>query len=623
MNLAPLPDLETGATRIRMYTRWVPSGHDVPFPRELVVEVRGMAPTIDKAIRSFASIAHPLATFAGFVANVRVGAVEVHVAYDCTPDSEDREIVETFLADETGAVSEGRVIRLHLMQAAAVVWFESGDRFSRLDRALRQYELALREWFVGGESQALSHLYMAVEVLTKSVLRKEMADRGVTEEELAQSADIDPYDPKRPRWRPALESWVRENLIFGGNSTIYQAAKTASDGLEHGFLELNDVHRHALRAANKTFEYVRRSIVSLLDLDPAVADELNSIKPKDVQSTRKIIRGRLLGTAADPAPADSFYPTLEWSSNITSVVRNGSAFTLTPEEKITVRLHPDIRFQIERIEIVGRLEDGEVPVELDHQDVKIVPTVASRAKTALAAATALTDTITTSGREVAVPFPQALAFNLFGQGLSFFESAQVLVNDKRPIEALPLLRGLALIASYFEAMADPEGVGAGLAARIAIDSAADDIQNVEEVTDFDPAAFDLPKKMIAGWEQAAKTHDVPIPDAVPPAEDSRVFNALKLEMLMADQAINATYGVTGYHVRRGVDDEHMQFHTQIEPGPLTELVASGCVIAQLHLLRGAAVVLGWSIDSDGLDAQLQAAVEVNEMAANPPTVTVS
>ena len=47
----------------------------------------------------------------------------------------------------------------------------------QVSRALRQYELALRQWHLGGEWLALSHLYMGVEALTEAVLRKARADR--------------------------------------------------------------------------------------------------------------------------------------------------------------------------------------------------------------------------------------------------------------------------------------------------------------------------------------------------------------------------------------------------------------------------------------------------------------
>ena len=62
------------------------------LPRELIVEVRGPAPSLDEAVMKFATIARPIATMAGFVANVQVGLLEVHLACDCAPDHDNRNL---------------------------------------------------------------------------------------------------------------------------------------------------------------------------------------------------------------------------------------------------------------------------------------------------------------------------------------------------------------------------------------------------------------------------------------------------------------------------------------------------------------------------------------------------
>ncbi len=59
-------------------------------------------------------------------------------------------------------------------------------------------------------------------------------------------------------------------------------------GLSTASGELDKVAAHALKSADKTFRYVRRTIVDLLGVSQEVADELNEIKPKDVQSMRKL-----------------------------------------------------------------------------------------------------------------------------------------------------------------------------------------------------------------------------------------------------------------------------------------------------------------------------------------------
>jgi hypothetical protein len=99
----------------------------------------------------------------------------------------------------------------------------------------------------------------------------------------------------------------------------------------------------------KTFHHVRRTIVDLLGLASEVSDELNEIKPKDMQSMRKVVRGRLIGAIEDPAMEGELYPRFEWSSGIDSVVREGSTFQVKPKDRMTVRMHPDVGFRLERL----------------------------------------------------------------------------------------------------------------------------------------------------------------------------------------------------------------------------------------------------------------------------------
>jgi hypothetical protein len=58
--------------------------------------------------------------------------------------------------------------------------------------------LALRQWYVGGEWLALSHLWIAVENLTEAVVRKTLMDRSCVEWELATSLGVVTDDPEHP-----------------------------------------------------------------------------------------------------------------------------------------------------------------------------------------------------------------------------------------------------------------------------------------------------------------------------------------------------------------------------------------------------------------------------------------
>ena len=383
----------------------------------------------------------------------------------------------------------------------------------------------------------------------------------------------------------------------------YKTAKKASDGLEHGFLELDEIAAHALKCTDKTFRQVRRAIIDLLGLPAAVAGDLMTITPKDVQSRRKVIRGRLVGAAEDPAAEGELYPRLEWSSAVASVTREGSTFQFRDNDKFSVRTHPAVSFQFDRLMIFSRLEEGQAQVRMSDQDTLLQPTPEPRSADMLAAVMPLVHATTARAAETRQAMPGLLAFNLFGQGIAFFESAQVLISDRRPVEALPALRGLSVIASRFEQMTDESGPGIGLILRIALD--------MPDQLGARPETAARYREQLLGNATAA---GITVPEDIPPANDSAVYRSLTLEMRLADNVINGSYAATWPHLKQ--HDDHTGFHTQVDPGPFTEMMASACVIAQLELLKNAAKIFGWPLDMHKADDLLQNARELNEASAS-------
>lgn len=217
--------------RLRMCTRWLDRGFDAPLPGDLWLEVRGVADSLDDAITRFAGLAQPFTSLLAFCANTKVGTAEVHLAYESTPGRAEREFLEVFLPDESGVPKERRIITISDFNPCVRAYLSLTTELPRIMRALQQYNLALRYWYFGGEWLALAHLYMAVETLTPSTQRKVETERGLTTEELARSVGVDPDDPSRPRWRPALEKWCRREVIFAGDHEVYRQAKSASDGI--------------------------------------------------------------------------------------------------------------------------------------------------------------------------------------------------------------------------------------------------------------------------------------------------------------------------------------------------------------------------------------------------------
>ena len=292
------------------------------------------------------------------------------------------------------------------------------------------------------------------------------------------------------------------------------------------------------------------------------------IKPADVQSKRKVIRRRLLGNAADPAAEGQLYPLLEWASSVDAVERDG----------------------------------GQAPRQLGQDEVNLTTSPRDRASDLMNAVLPLSDAAAATG--AALPYNRArvMAFNLYAQGIAFFQSAQTLIAGDQPAEALLSLRGLGLIAARFEQIGNPDGPGLGIVMRIALDSVRE--------TGADREQTEQAQGLI---RQAAERGRLIIPDGLPPSEATAVYRSILSEMRLADLASDGGYSIAGLHVQ--VDGDQLGFNTKHPSDAFTDMIASACVMATLNMLKHAVAVFNWSLDATAADDLIAKATEMNETAA--------
>ena len=272
-------------------------------------------------------------------------------------------------------------------------------------------------------------------------------------------------------------------------------------------------------------------------------------------------------------------------------------------ETFTVQFAPGLRFEGGGYAIFGGLNpapaDAATPRPGGFLQAALVATDLAAGSQAvqlikrdlLADVMPLVDAAAASGTEIAQAFPRMLAFNLFGQGVAYFQSAQTLITNRHPVEALPLLRGLVIIAAWFQQMTQGDDGTLGLVVRLALNTL--DAGHPDRVADRTPAARD-------DLLQNAANAGLPIPDNLPSVESATIWRDLTFEMQLARSAVDATFEIAGLHMTAGREASRADFQVRQEPGPLTDLIASAWVIAQLELLKHAALVFGWTIDTGGV-----------------------
>ncbi|WP_301124119.1 hypothetical protein [Mycolicibacterium fortuitum] len=456
--------------QVKLRTRWIDEGFESRVPRELWIELGITAVSLDEACSAASSVAHLLTVIATFCANVTGQVPEVHLAYRREPKDGQREFIEVFLPDETTSPREGRSIETtEYVRLVEALWSSPEQR--RIIRALNQYEVALRYWYLGGEWLSLTHLYMAVEALTKTAIRHECGRLGITEEELARHNGIDPDDPERPRWRPALEAWARSQLLFDGDDIVFSAAKDASDGIEHGYMEFSEINQKAIAATLSTFGYVRVAVLRFLGL-PEDSD-LALREPLDVGSLRKMVRGYFVGDVEDPAPAGNEYPHLVWNSKTKVFRRSGERFLYTPEEKMTVQCADGVAFRGTSFEVRGRLQSGGFEM-LDESPLESGAETQQQAGAQLFdSARQLVERVRAAVSLPAVFIPRQLriVFQTLAEHVAIFEAVAALVDARRPVEALLLVNIGIQSTCRLQLMAD-EASGAAWITRAQLDSDA-------------------------------------------------------------------------------------------------------------------------------------------------------
>jgi hypothetical protein len=445
--------------RVRLRSLWREQDLEHPVPADLWVEVSGRAASLDEAVRRHGPLARGAASVLAFVANAAVEPLEVELAYDATEGRTEREYLQVFVRDPSPIPKGGRVVPTDRLQPCFDAILALG-LIPRLQRTLFQYDHALRNWQIGTEYQSLDHLWIAAENIVELLLDKRIGNHDPKEFARALGIAVDRERPGAPKppWKQELKSWGLRELVFEGDRDAYDAARTATNGYEHGFLDLNDVQLQAVQATPAVFSHVRRSIADVLSLTGEYRDWLLGRTPVDVASTRKVMRGLLLGEVADPtrlaAPGQE-YPILKWRTRLSRFVREGDEFNASFTERMTVTVAEGVQFQGRAIEARGRRIPGtEVSAQTVTPSIGLDPENPSLDE--------LVDYLERASRMIAsgldsvgISHPESMAlFGLLSHCTAMLESVMLLIRDRRAVEALTVAARIFEQATILRWLAD-------------------------------------------------------------------------------------------------------------------------------------------------------------------------
>lgn len=330
--------VSTTPVDLHFSTRYEDIGMEAPLPRELYAETSVAGGAFHDATAASEQAANVLTPLMSLACNAFVPEFQLQLAYETTPGATHRQFKQWFYTDPAPVLPllPGRLLDPELTWVVVdhALQHPEGER---IHRACVQYQEALRSWLPQRELRAVAHLFMAVEALTKALLRQECEQRSLDADGLCAEWGIE---------KKELDGEIRLRLIFHGDRQCYKTMKDASDGLEHGFLAFPKLHAMAARCRDTGARHIRETILQFLHLPPDAYDRLTSATyepPVSGHGVMRAIEGTFVGEGGLAAPGAA-HPFFEWTLPIKAVERRGNDHIITMQDNATLRCADGIQF---------------------------------------------------------------------------------------------------------------------------------------------------------------------------------------------------------------------------------------------------------------------------------------
>jgi hypothetical protein len=226
---------DAGPASVVLSTRYQEVGLPERLPQELILAVHCPGTSLDDAVARAGTLATSLVPLISFAVNAIVDLPMAHIAYEGSPGRTSRRYWQSDVALGVEVFRPARLLQSDLLFPLLQDVFRNPES-NRLARAISQYHAALRNWTTAGQPLALAHLYPALEALGPAVERAERRRLGLADDRahaLHRGMDVD-----QNNWRGVLLGWVRRDVVCEGDKHTYDTARKATDGLEHGALDM-------------------------------------------------------------------------------------------------------------------------------------------------------------------------------------------------------------------------------------------------------------------------------------------------------------------------------------------------------------------------------------------------
>ena len=361
-----LRDFPTPAGAVQLTYRTIhrDDGLGVLLPRELWIEARGPAPSLDDAITAYRNAANSLGVIIALSANAVIQPAIVHIAFDNSSGKSEREYYVASIEEERGIPCPGRLVDVSATFGLLQAVFNHHDS-PRFHRAIAQYAHAISFWSPGLELLAVAYLFMSVDALTKLVLEDQLGVHGLSSNnQLAAYLGVDIRQ---------LDAEVRRRFILENDVILANEFSDISNAFEHGYGAVPDLIQRSVLIRDRVAHLVRSALIRSAKLDGDIESELLArrwAEPKSISPYTVVLRGKLIGESQELADPDSEYPLVVWKPRISNAVESEPRrVTMKLEGEITVTsLASGVSFLPTDVEIYG---PGNAR-DLNHVDAKDV-----------------------------------------------------------------------------------------------------------------------------------------------------------------------------------------------------------------------------------------------------------
>jgi hypothetical protein len=257
-------------------------------------EIRGSAESLDEAqVRLGGSLGNVLPIVA-LAANAAIADPIPIAAFGLDVSKEPQEFMWYAVPDAKRFFPPG----LRQINGPATLALMAGigthPQATTLQRAVESYRRALENWVPERMLMAGEFLYVAAETLSRFLIEARSAEKGITPKNLARLMGESGPDALRERYLT--------DEVFGADEAALAAMRDASDGFEHGYMDINDVRGLIESKLERSMAFVRRSLVRAA----SIAADMESIllsseydQPRGLVPPIFMLRGDL--TLKDPA----------------------------------------------------------------------------------------------------------------------------------------------------------------------------------------------------------------------------------------------------------------------------------------------------------------------------------